>query len=238
MHLALFSEESVGTMCWKQKASLAESTLADRTHYVVPPVVFVANTICWLITGTQGYRAEAAAAKFSRLVAAQYYDLDRAAYVYGYIYGASGGSLQVIGALENTAGIWDGGVPIVQANTASVSISQTDIASAIVVLDGCGPNLRQGFLDKKNTSGSEQSALGDVFRTAVVEFSATVIEVTRNARVDLGWGAKGYLFGVTATNGTDLGGLGSRFDLTTSIADLSAPESDTNNVPLYPFFAA
>lgn len=59
---------------------------------------------------------------------------------------------------------------------------QQDIASAIVVLDGCGPNLRQGFLDKKNTSGSEQSALGDVFRTAVVEFSATVIEVTRNAR--------------------------------------------------------
>ncbi|KAF2818550.1 hypothetical protein CC86DRAFT_399216 [Ophiobolus disseminans] len=77
------------------------------------------------ITGTQGYRAEAASAKFSRVVATQYYGLKDDDRIFGYIYGASGGSLQVIGAMENTIGVWDGGVPIVQAIPASIGITHT-----------------------------------------------------------------------------------------------------------------
>ncbi len=57
------------------------------------------------------YRANAAAAKYSRTVAEQLYGTtDRPR---GYIYGASGGAYQTLGALENTSGTWDGGVPMV-----------------------------------------------------------------------------------------------------------------------------
>lgn len=61
-----------------------------------------------------GYRGDAAAAKFSRQFAQQYYG-EQSERIYGYIYGGSGGSFQTIGAVENTVGLWDGGVPVVQA---------------------------------------------------------------------------------------------------------------------------
>lgn len=64
-------------------------------------------------TVSLGYRHAAAAAKFARIVAAQYYGSpDRR--IYGYLYGPSGGSFQTVGAAENTSGVWDGFVPIVQ----------------------------------------------------------------------------------------------------------------------------
>lgn len=57
------------------------------------------------------YRANAAAARYSRVVAAGLYGTkDRPR---GYIYGASGGAYQTVGAMENTAGVWDGAVPMV-----------------------------------------------------------------------------------------------------------------------------
>ncbi|KAF4980555.1 hypothetical protein FDECE_17860 [Fusarium decemcellulare] len=66
------------------------------------------------ITGTGGYRADAAAAKFSKTMASEYYgEPDR--HIYGYIYGGSGGSLQTVGAIENTKKVWDGAVAIIQA---------------------------------------------------------------------------------------------------------------------------
>jgi hypothetical protein len=58
-----------------------------------------------------GYRANAAAAKYSRVVAAQVYP--NSARPRGYIYGGSGGAYQTLGAMENTSGVWDGGVPFV-----------------------------------------------------------------------------------------------------------------------------
>lgn len=60
-----------------------------------------------------GYRHTAAAAKFAESVAADYYGSHRN--IYGYLYGPSGGSFQTIGAAENTEGVWDGFVPLVQA---------------------------------------------------------------------------------------------------------------------------
>lgn len=59
-----------------------------------------------------GYRVNAAAAKYSRVVASQLYGDHRP---YGYIFGGSGGSYQVMGAAENTSGVWDGFVPFVMA---------------------------------------------------------------------------------------------------------------------------
>lgn len=56
------------------------------------------------------YRANAAVAQFSRVVAAHIYGPHRP---YGYAFGGSGGAFRTIGGLENTVGVWDGAVPYV-----------------------------------------------------------------------------------------------------------------------------
>lgn len=56
------------------------------------------------------YRANAAAARHSRVVAAEMYGEHRP---YGYAYGGSGGGYRTIGGAENTSGVWDGVVPYV-----------------------------------------------------------------------------------------------------------------------------
>lgn len=68
--------------------------------------------------GGGGYRVDAAAAKFSRTVAAEYYDSREQ--IYGYVYGGSGGSLQTSGAIENTSGVWDGAVLFIPAVPTSI----------------------------------------------------------------------------------------------------------------------
>ncbi|KFY24478.1 hypothetical protein V493_05207 [Pseudogymnoascus sp. VKM F-4281 (FW-2241)] len=64
--------------------------------------------------GSHGYRGDAATAKFSKEVAKRYYG-DATSPIYGYVFGGSGGSLLVAGAMENTFGVWEGAVPVVQA---------------------------------------------------------------------------------------------------------------------------
>lgn len=56
------------------------------------------------------YRANAAAAKFSRVVAARIYGPHRP---FGYLYGGSGGAYQTIGGAEHTRGVWNGFMPFV-----------------------------------------------------------------------------------------------------------------------------
>jgi len=56
------------------------------------------------------YRANAAAAQFSRHLAEQLYGKGRA---YGYAFGGSGGAFRTIAGAENTEGVWDGVVPFV-----------------------------------------------------------------------------------------------------------------------------
>ncbi|PEQ11436.1 hypothetical protein B2G71_16505 [Novosphingobium sp. PC22D] len=56
------------------------------------------------------YRVNAAAAKFSRTVAARIYGEHRS---YGYLFGGSGGAYQTMGAAEATSGVWDGFLPFV-----------------------------------------------------------------------------------------------------------------------------
>ena len=57
------------------------------------------------------YRVNAAAAKYSRQVAAEAYQ--RRHRPFGYLFGGSGGAYQTVGAAENTDGVWDGFVPFV-----------------------------------------------------------------------------------------------------------------------------
>lgn len=61
----------------------------------------------------RGYRVNAAAAKFSRVLAAQIYGDHRP---YGYLYGGSGGAFMTISSAEQTRGVWDGFVPFVLGN--------------------------------------------------------------------------------------------------------------------------
>jgi hypothetical protein len=63
------------------------------------------------------YRVNAAAAKYSRQVAAGLYGEHRA---FGYLFGGSGGAYQTIGSAENTAGVWDGFVPFVMGSPHAV----------------------------------------------------------------------------------------------------------------------
>ncbi len=56
------------------------------------------------------YRANAAVARHSRVIAAEMYGRHRA---FGYAYGGSGGGYRTIGGAENTSGVWDGFVPYV-----------------------------------------------------------------------------------------------------------------------------
>src|SRR5437016_5379316 len=68
-------------------------------------------------TTIRGYRVNAAAAKFSRRVAAAIYGPHRA---YGYLYGGSGGAYQTVTSAEMTSGVWDGFVPYVMGSPQSI----------------------------------------------------------------------------------------------------------------------
>ena len=62
------------------------------------------------------YRVNAAAAKYSRVVAASVYGPNYGGgqhRPFGYLFGGSGGAYQTVGAAENTQGVWDGFVPFV-----------------------------------------------------------------------------------------------------------------------------
>lgn len=60
-----------------------------------------------------GYRVSAAAAKLAKAYADTLYG--NQGRIYGYVYGQSGGSVQMMGANEGTSGVWDGVVPVVIA---------------------------------------------------------------------------------------------------------------------------
>jgi hypothetical protein len=56
-----------------------------------------------------GYRVDAAASKLAKAYAHKLYG--NSARIYGYVYGISGGSIQTMGAVEGTTGVWDGAMP-------------------------------------------------------------------------------------------------------------------------------
>ncbi|BDZ65071.1 hypothetical protein GCM10025877_20090 [Agromyces mangrovi Wang et al. 2018] len=63
------------------------------------------------------YRANAASARFSRVVAQALFGEHR---VYGYLYGGSGGGYRTIGSAENTVGAWDGFAPHVIGSSMAI----------------------------------------------------------------------------------------------------------------------
>ncbi|KAG4440841.1 hypothetical protein IFR05_003654 [Cadophora sp. M221] len=158
----------------------------DDANSVVPDTVafcFDSKAYIVQVTGTtSGYRGDAAGAKLSRKIAAKYYNLPSTRHIYGYVYGGSGGSLVTVGAIENTKGIWEGAVPIVQAIPISVPNNNAARALAALVLRNQTASIEDALLP--GGSGDPYSKLNRVQRAALLE--ATKFGIALQAWQDFG----------------------------------------------------
>jgi hypothetical protein len=152
----------------------AATTLAD-------PLPFAIDSGAYLVESNQGrtvmfpgddttitgYRASAAVAKYSRVLAAEMYGAHRP---YGYAYGGSGGAFKTFTCLENCPGVWDGGVPFVQGSPMSIPYMFTVQGHAIRVLRDKFP----AIVDALEPGGS-----GDMYSGLNIEEREALAEVTR-----------------------------------------------------------
>ncbi|RLU02148.1 MAG: hypothetical protein D9N11_10725, partial [Ketobacter sp.] len=123
------------------------------------------------------YRVNAAAAKYSRVLAAEMYGDHRP---WGYLFGGSGGSYQVIGSAENTEGVWDGFVPFVMAVPNAIPSMFTVRMHALRILRK--GNKFPGIMDAVNPGGS-----GDPHRHLNTEESAALREASLMGFPLRGW---------------------------------------------------
>lgn len=98
----------------------------------------VADALSGRDSSLGGYRVNAAAAKYSRTVAAAMYGTKR---IYGYLYGGSGGAYQVVSALQDTRDVWDGGIPFVMGSPHSIPNDFTVRIHALRVLKDKFPQI-------------------------------------------------------------------------------------------------
>lgn len=117
-------------------------------------------------SGTTGYRADAALAKLSRQIAQQYYNgsSDR---IHGYVYGGSGGSLKAIGSAENTLGVWDGCVALIQATPMSIPYNWGMRAFGGLILANRSKELIDAL--QPGGTGDPYAVLDDLERTVLTE---------------------------------------------------------------------
>jgi hypothetical protein len=123
------------------------------------------------------YRVNAAAAKYSRIVAAQLYGEHRP---FGYLYGGSGGAYQTIGAAEHTSGVWDGFMPYVLGCNSAVPSFWTARMHALRVLRQ--RNKFPAVMDAINPGGS-----GDIYAGLDEEERAALEEATLLGFPPRGW---------------------------------------------------
>ena len=143
------------------------------------------------INGGSGYRADAAAAKFSKTVASAFYGKPGKK-IYGYIWGGSGGSYQTIGAIENSTGVWDGAVPFVVAVPTSIPNNFFVRTFARLVLEDKAPQIADAV--RPGGSGHPYAGLTAVQR-------AVLHEVTKMGVPLRAWDDYPYLLGLTAPDG-------------------------------------
>jgi len=124
-----------------------------------------------------GYRANAAAAQYSKVVAQEIYGPHRP---HGYIYGGSGGAYQVIASAQNSKGVWDGFVPYVMGTPNSIPGVFTVRIHALRVLRQ--RNKFPEIMDAIDPGGS-----GNPYATLNQEESEAYREATRLGFPPLGW---------------------------------------------------
>jgi len=113
------------------------------------------------------YRANAASAQYSRVIAAEMYGDHRPR---GYAYGGSGGGYRTIGGAENTSGVWDGVVPYVIGSPMAIPNMFTVRMHAQRVL-------RTRF--EQIVDAVEPGGSGDMFEGLDEEERDALLEVTR-----------------------------------------------------------
>ncbi len=123
------------------------------------------------------YRVNAAAAKYSRQLAKEMYGDPQA---YGYLFGGSGGSYQVMGAAEMTQGVWDGFLPYVLGTPYAIPSMFTIRQHALRVLR------KRNKLPEINDA-IEPGGSGDPFATLNEEETAALREATQ-----LGYPLRGF----------------------------------------------
>lgn len=114
------------------------------------------------------YRANAAAARYSRAVAKAVYATGERPY--GYPYGGSGGGYRTIGSMENTQNVWDGAVPYVIGSTMAIPNMFTVRMRAMRILADKFPQI----VDAVEPGGS-----GDPYAGLNEEEASALREVTR-----------------------------------------------------------
>ncbi len=122
------------------------------------------------------YRTNAAAAKYSRMIANEIYKTTTRPR--GYLYGASGGAYQTVGSMENTSGVWDGAVPMVFGVPNAIP---NFMASQLLALRVLRDKLPQ-IADAVAPGGS-----GDPYAGLSAEQRDTLKEVTRLGFPLRGW---------------------------------------------------
>ena len=113
------------------------------------------------------FRANAAAARYARVVAQQMYGQGP---VFGYLYGGSGGGYRTLGSMENTTGVWDGAVPFVLGSPMAAPNSFTIRMHAMRLLKDKFPQI----VDAVDAGGS-----GDPYAGLNAEEADALREVTR-----------------------------------------------------------
>jgi len=118
-------------------------------------------------TTIAAYRANAAAAQYSRVVAMKMFGEKRP---FGYAFGGSGGAYRTIGGIENTEGVWDGAVPYVVGSQMAIPNVFTVRMHAMRILEDKFPQI----VDALEPGGS-----GDMYAGLNTEEKAALDEVTK-----------------------------------------------------------
>ncbi|WP_319511971.1 PKD domain-containing protein [uncultured Draconibacterium sp.] len=126
------------------------------------------------------YRANAASALFSRVVAKELFGGERP---YGYSFGGSGGAYRTVGGIENTNGVWDGCVPYVLGSPVAIPNVFTVRMHAMRILKDKFPQI----VDALEPGGS-----GDMYAGLNEEERSALEEVTKMGFPPAAWyGYKG-----------------------------------------------